>query len=96
MLAYKIHRLECPIYSRETNLEFRVIIELEPTFQHEALLLHAEERLQRNDSSRELKRKSSAMSLIGLAVDNLDQIVGIVDGLVEVRVPGFHTLARPS
>ena len=83
--AYTLHKLQPPVYSREKNLEFRVHLELEPTFRRETLLQHAQDTLQRNDNHRDLKRKSSAMSLIGFAVDNLDQVVNIVDGLVEVR-----------
>lgn len=86
LLAYTLHKLQSPVYSRENNLEFRVRLELEPKFHHETLLQHAQDRLQRHDNSRDLKRKSSAMSLIGFAVDNLDQVVNIVDGLVEVRM----------
>ena len=59
---------------------------LEPTFRRDTLLLHAEERLRKHTAIRTLGRSSTAMICIGFAVENLEHVVNIVDGLAEVSV----------
>ncbi|KAI0793131.1 hypothetical protein BC629DRAFT_350275 [Irpex lacteus] len=83
--GWRPHKLQCPWYSREDKLGIRVNVELQPAFDREALIVHAEERLHAYHHSHEQKHQPQAMSLIGFAVENLDHVVSIVDGLVEVH-----------
>ncbi|KAI0698119.1 hypothetical protein BC835DRAFT_689156 [Cytidiella melzeri] len=79
------HKLQSHWYSREDNLELSVQLQLEPTFCQDSLLDHAQEKLQRNVSRSTSTKSSRAMSLIGFAVENIDQVVTIVDGLAEIH-----------
>ncbi|KAI0345513.1 hypothetical protein BDW22DRAFT_882923 [Trametopsis cervina] len=82
---YMRHPVQVPWYSREENLELSVQITLEPTFRQDMLLEHAAETLQGHRQRHDSTKSNTAMSLIGFAVENLDQLVNIVDGLVEIH-----------
>lgn len=81
--AHRRHALTSPWYSREDHLELSAQIRLEPVFRVDPLLVYAEGRL-RSNAVRSLAHASGAMGFIGLAIENLEQVVAIVDGLVEV------------
>lgn len=81
--AHRRHALTSPWYSREDHLELSAQIRLESVFRVEPLLVYAEGRL-RSNAVRNFAHASGAMGFIGLAIENLEQVVTIVDGLVEV------------
>jgi hypothetical protein len=62
-----------------------VYVDIKPEFSQDALFDHAHEKLSRSGGQRGVIAVNRAVSLIGSAVKNLDQVVNIVDGLVEVR-----------
>lgn len=79
------HPLTHPWYSMDDKLEVRVLMHVDPAFEIGSMLDHAGERLASKDWQERHERSSTARKSIAFAIENLEQVVQIMDGIVEVR-----------